>query len=81
MNYRAKLEEVITTMGLQVGEGGVLPEVDSLEVMNLVSQVEEAVGMMIPGDEMTPDNFRTLDDIVALLNRMAQSAGTAGGLD
>lgn len=77
MNYRAKLEEVITTMGLQVGEGGALPEVDSLEVMNLVSQLEEGFGMMIPGDELVPENFKTLDDIVALLTRMGAGAGAS----
>jgi hypothetical protein len=79
MDYRAKLDEVIATMGVQIGEGGLLPEVDSLEVMNLVSQLEEAVGMMIPGDELVPENFKTLDDIVALLNRISKSSGANSG--
>jgi acyl carrier protein len=74
MDYRAKVNEVIASTGLQLGQQGVLPEIDSLEVMSLVTQLEEAVGMMIPGDEMVPENFRTVDDIVALLSRMARSA-------
>lgn len=79
MDYRAKVIEVLASIGLSLGADGSLPEVDSLEVMNLVSQLEESVGMMIPGDEMVPENFRTIDDIVALLSRMAKSAGTAAG--
>lgn len=79
MDYRAKVNEVIASTGLQLGPQGALPEIDSLEVMSLVTQLEEAVGMMIPGDEMVPENFRTIDDIVALLNRMAQGVDAAAG--
>jgi hypothetical protein len=77
MDYRAKIRDVLGSIGLEPGPNGTLPEVDSLEVMNLVTQLEEAVGMMIPGEEMIPENFRTIDDIAALLSRMAQSAGIA----
>lgn len=79
MDYRAKINEVLASIGLSLGADGSLPEVDSLEVMNLVSQLEEAVGMMIPGDEMIPENFRTVDDMVALLSRMAKNAETDAG--
>jgi acyl carrier protein len=57
---------------MSVGDDGKLPDVDSLEVMSLVSQLEEAVDMMIPGDELLPDNFRSADDIVALLTRLSE---------
>jgi hypothetical protein len=71
MDYYAKVNAVLATMGMRLGEDGTLPEVDSLEVMNMVNQLEEEVGMMIPGDELHAGNFKTADDIVALLNRIA----------
>lgn len=78
MDYYAKVNEVLASMGMRLGEDGALPEVDSLEVMNLVNQLEEAVGMMIPGEELQAKNFKTADDIVALLNRMASGADSPG---
>jgi acyl carrier protein len=79
MDYHAQVRSVLASMGMSLAEDGTLPEVDSLEVMNLVSQLEEAVGMMIPGEELQAKNFKTADDIVALLNRMASSGGAVPG--
>jgi acyl carrier protein len=73
MNYREKISQVLAAAGIQPSPDGSLPEIDSLEVMNLVSQLEEAVGMMIPGDELVPENFKTVDGVAALLTRMAAS--------
>lgn len=77
MDYYAKVKEVLASMGLELGKDGTLPEVDSLEVMSLVSQVEEAVGMMIPGDELQAGNFKTIDDIVKLLERIAKNVAAS----
>ncbi|HEX2881309.1 MAG TPA: phosphopantetheine-binding protein [Polyangiaceae bacterium] len=77
MNYREKINEVLAAAGIQPSPEGALPEIDSLEVMNLVSQLEETVGMMIPGDELVPDNFKTVDGVVALLTRMAAASEPA----
>jgi acyl carrier protein len=41
--------------------------IDSLGVTELVAFIEETYGIEIPDDQLTADNFRTLDAIVALV--------------
>lgn len=69
MDYRPRVLEVLASVDLAPGEGGVLPEVDA-QLSNLAMALEEAVGVMIPGEELTPENFRTLDGIVSMLQRI-----------
>lgn len=69
MDYRPRVLEVLASVDLAPGEDGVLPEFDA-QLANLAMALEEAVGVMIPGEEMTPKNFRTLDDIVSMLERI-----------
>jgi hypothetical protein len=69
MDYRPRVLEVLASVDLAPGEGGVLPEVDA-QLSNLAMALEEAVGVMIPVEELTPENFRTLDGIVSMLQRI-----------
>ncbi|WP_288275578.1 acyl carrier protein [uncultured Prevotella sp.] len=42
---------------------------DSFDVVSLVSELEEAFGVLIDGTEILPENFSTVDSIEALVNK------------
>ena len=49
--------------------------VDSLGVMRLVHYIEERGGESVPAEDVTIDNFATIETIVAYLGRRAISLG------
>ncbi len=42
---------------------------DSFDVVSLVSELEEAFGVLIDGTEILPENFSTVESIEALVNK------------
>ena len=42
---------------------------DSFDVVRLVSELEEAFGVLIDGTEILPEDFSTVDSIEALVNK------------
>lgn len=48
-------------------EAGIL---DSLDLMSLLNQVEQAYGFTLPDDEFVPENFETPRTIAAMINRI-----------
>lgn len=42
---------------------------DSFDVVSLVSELEEAFGVLIDGTEILPENFSTIASIEALVNK------------
>jgi acyl carrier protein len=42
---------------------------DSLGIMELVSFLEEQYGIRVSDDDLTPENFQTVDSIVAFIDR------------
>lgn len=42
---------------------------DSFDIVSLVSDIDAAFEISIPGTEITPHNFRNADTIAALVNR------------
>lgn len=49
---------------------------DSFDLVSLVSDLDLAFEISIPGTEITPDNFRNVATIAALLNRYAKIDAT-----
>jgi acyl carrier protein len=43
--------------------------IDSMGVFELVTALEEACGVSIPDEELLPENFDSIDSIVALVER------------
>ena len=60
----------------QIGDSTLLlgGAVDSLGLMRLVSFIEDEFTVSIDDDEVTPDNFRTISDIVRLVDHKVGSA-------
>ena len=56
-------------------DAGVL---DSASILELVSFLEERFQLVIPDEELLPDNFETINAIVALVNAKG-GASTGGG--
>lgn len=44
--------------------------VSSLQLMQLVTFIEERAAVRVPDDEVLPDNFQSVDDIVAMVERL-----------
>lgn len=42
---------------------------DSLRVMRLVAHLEDETGLMVPAQDITLENFRSLEQIVSYLDR------------
>lgn len=47
---------------------------DSLKLLDLVAFIEKTTGARIPDDEIVPENFETLPDIIALVQRVSNKA-------
>jgi acyl carrier protein len=50
---------------------------DSIEILNLVSFLEERFGMTLPIDEFIPENFQTPRAIAQLVVRLRPTAAAA----
>lgn len=48
---------------------------DSFDIVNLVSQLEENFGAEIDPTDIVPENFRTISAIAALMEHSASSEG------
>lgn len=48
---------------------------DSFDIVNLVSQLEDAFGIEIDPRHIVPENFRTISAIAALMEHSASSEG------
>lgn len=44
---------------------------DSFDIVSLVDSIEEEMGIAIPGDEILPENFSSVDAIESLLKRLS----------
>ena len=44
--------------------------IDSMGLLQMVAFLEERAGVRIPDDEVSPDNFETIDAIDALVKRL-----------
>jgi acyl carrier protein len=44
--------------------------IDSMGLMQIVSFLEERTGVRVPDDDVTPDNFETLDAIEKMVERL-----------
>jgi acyl carrier protein len=63
----AKLGDVEIAADTELIEQGVL---DSLEILRLVSFLEERFQLAVPVDEFVPENFRTPAAIAAMMARL-----------
>lgn len=57
-------EEIIEEMDRDLLASGIL---DSFDIVNMVIELEEAFDIQIDVDLVTPDNFRTANSIVKLI--------------
>jgi acyl carrier protein len=52
---------------------------DSASILELVSFLESRFGIVIPDDELLPENFETINAIVALVEEKGGSASSGDG--
>jgi acyl carrier protein len=51
--------------------------IDSMGVMQLVTFIEETFGVAVDDDEITPDNFRSLRALTALVSKKTGATGAS----
>lgn len=65
------LEELHPDVDFTVGEGlidnGIL---DSLDIVTLITEINDAYGVSIPAEEILPENFNSADLIYSLIKRL-----------
>lgn len=60
-------EEIVEDLSKDLLASGIL---DSFDIVNLVMELEEAFDVEIDVDLVTPDNFRTAESIISLMERI-----------
>ncbi len=60
-----------------IGEG----MLDSLQILNLVSFLEERFAVALPLDDFVPERFRSARSIEAMIDRLRGAPGAALGLE
>ena len=43
---------------------------DSLDIVTLITEIHEAYDVTIPAEEIIPENFNSVEDIMALIERL-----------
>mgnify|MGYP000854932251 FL=1 len=75
MDTREKVTEVLKTVNPDIknDDADLLATglLDSFDIVNLVSQLEEAFGAEIDPIDIVPENFQTISAIAALMERSA----------
>lgn len=71
------LKELMPTKDLSnvndMVEGGYI---DSFELVSLIATLSERFGVEIDIDDVTPQNFNSVDDIVSLMSRLIEERKT-----
>ena len=77
MNYREELLEILQDINSEadyetcqdlIGE----EVLTSFEMVMLVAEISQQLGISIPADQIVPENFRSVDVICELLERLAK---------
>jgi len=44
--------------------------IDSFDIITLIAEIDDRIGVTIPAEELIPENFNSFDAINALINRL-----------
>jgi acyl carrier protein len=72
MNYETTVLEAAKNLKLVDGEGKLIA-LDSLNIIDLITEIETATQLAIPNKEIKPGSFRSVEQIAGLLTRLAAS--------
>lgn len=75
MPHKDLVASVARTLKLVDSEGK-LVVLDSLSLLDLVSELENETGLEIPTSELRVDTFSSIDNIAALLARIASASSS-----
>ncbi len=82
MDLRTELERFISTELVADGDGKPLsPDddlldggiIDSAGILQLISYLEERFGFQVSDEELTAENFRTVDDLASFVEAKTQA--------
>ena len=46
--------------------------IDSFDIITLIAEIDDRIGVTIPADELIPENFNSYDAINKLINRLSE---------
>lgn len=75
MSTEELVEQILTTIKPTVDFGNAKAIIDdgildSLEFMNLISELSERFGIEVDVDDIVPENFNSIESIAAMVNRL-----------
>lgn len=75
MSKEELVEQILTTIKPTVDFGNATAIIDdgvldSLEFMNLISELSERFGIEVDVDDIVPENFNSIESIAAMVNRL-----------
>lgn len=65
---KAENEELVEDLNRDLLESGIL---DSFDIVNLVVALEEALGVSIDVEMVSPENFQTVESIIRMIEGIA----------
>lgn len=65
---KAENEEIVEDLNRDLLESGIL---DSFDIVNLVVALEEALGVSIDVEMVSPENFQTAESIISMIEGIA----------
>lgn len=65
---KAENEEIVEDLDRDLLESGIL---DSFDIVNLVVALEEALGVSIDVEMVSPENFQTAESIIRMIEGIA----------
>jgi acyl carrier protein len=73
MDYSTRLRQIASTLGL-LNNQGELAELDSFAMLDFHASIQETLNVVIPPEEATLDNFRSIGTLDALLRSLDRDA-------
>lgn len=80
-----KIQHYFATVVLDGKDAGLTPEtpllewgvLNSLEMIRLVTYIRQEFGLTVPSDQVTAENFQSIQSIAGLVSNLAVTSGAA----
>lgn len=66
-NIRDKVMEIISESGIEIGDDGVLENIDSLKFVSMLVSIEQEFAFEVPDEFLLMENIPNVDSISAMI--------------
>jgi acyl carrier protein len=61
---------IATTLGLLLPDGSLRQPLDSLDVVNLYTEIESTLGLTVPAQDLVAENFASVESLAEMVRRL-----------